>query len=124
MRFFGTEIAGELQRIGEARDADGEAGGRDGLVAEAGDEAIVAPATADGAEDDLLALLVGDGEGEFDLEDRAGVVFEAADDGGVDANAVGTVAGSAKSSAIATKLAHTVVEGVLAERVSIRKLRR
>ena len=84
----GREIAGELQRIGEARDADREAGRGDGLAAEARDEAIVAAAATDGAEDDVLALLVGDGEGEFDLEDGAGVVFEAADDRGVEDDAI------------------------------------
>ena len=59
-----------------------------GSAAEAGDEAVVAATATDGAEDDVLALLVLHLEGEFDLEDRAGVVFEAADDGGVDLDAV------------------------------------
>src|SRR5690606_36550430 len=34
------------------------------------------------------------GEGQFDLEDGAGLIFEAADDGRIDPDAVGTVAGS------------------------------
>ena len=58
--------------------------GGDFLAAEATDEAIVAPAPADGAEDDGLAFLVRDLEGELRLEDGAGVVFEAAHDGGID----------------------------------------
>ncbi len=82
------EIAGELEGMGETRDADGKAGRGHRLFAEARDQPVIAPAAADRAEDDFLALFVGDGEGQFDLEDGAGVIFEAADDGGVDLDAV------------------------------------
>ena len=92
-RLGSAEIAGEFQRMSEARHADREAGCGDGLGTEARDEAIISPAAANRAEHNLLALLIGDGEGQFDLEDRAGVVFEAADDGTVNANAIGAVAG-------------------------------
>ncbi len=72
------------KRREQPRHADGEAGRGDRLGAEAGDEAVITPAAADRAEADGTAVLVLDLEGEFGLEDGAGVVFEAADDGGVD----------------------------------------
>src|SRR5438067_1466522 len=56
-------------------------------------EAIVAAAAADRAEAYGTALLVLGVEQEFDLVDGAGVVFEAADDGGVDLDAIFAVAG-------------------------------
>ena len=95
-----AELAEVLQRRHQARDADGEAGGRHRLAREARDQPVIAPAAADRAEDDLFALFVGDVEGQFGFVDRAGVVFEAADDGGVDLDAVGAIAGSSKHSAI------------------------
>src|SRR5690606_1789546 len=82
-----AEIAGELERIGKTRDADGEAGGGHRFTAEAGNEAIIAATAADGAEDHVLAFFVLHLEGQFDLEDRTGVIFEAADDGGVEDDA-------------------------------------
>ena len=63
----------------QARDADGEAGGRHLLAEEALDEAIVAPAAADRAEAHGLAVLVDDGNGDLGFEHGAGVVLEAAD---------------------------------------------
>ena len=48
------------------------------------DEPVVAPAAADRAEADGLALVVLGLERQFNFVDRAGVVFEAADDGGID----------------------------------------
>ena len=51
---------------------------------EAADEAVIAPAAADRAEADGAALFVFHLEGELGLEDGAGVVFEAADDGRID----------------------------------------
>jgi hypothetical protein len=80
------------ERGEQAVDADGDAGGRHLLPGEALDEVVVAPAAGDGAELPRAALLVGDLEGELGLVDRAGVVAEAADDGGVDDDAVGAVA--------------------------------
>ena len=44
------------------------------------DQAVVAAAAADRAEAHGLAVLVRDGEGQLGLEDRAGIVFEAAHD--------------------------------------------
>ena len=70
------------------------------LGAEAAHQPIIAATAADGAEHHVLALFVLHLEGEFDLEDRAGVVFEATDDGGVDADAVGAVAAALKSACI------------------------
>ena len=81
-----AELADRLQRRGEPRHADREAGRRHVLAAEAADQAVIAPSPADRAEDDGLALLVGHLERELRLEDGAGVVFEAADDGGIDPN--------------------------------------
>ena len=77
-----------LQGREKARHADGEAGRRNGLGAEAADEAVIAPAAADRAEADGASVLVLHLEGQLGLVDRAGVVFEAAHDGGVDGDAV------------------------------------
>ncbi len=87
-----AELADGLQRGGEPRHADGEAGRRHVLAAEAADEAVIAPAPADRAEHDGLALLVRHLEGELRFEDGAGVVFEAADDGRIDLNSVRAIA--------------------------------
>ena len=80
----GLRLGLDLAEMGEGglepRYADGEAGRGHRLSAEAGDEAVVAPATRDRAEADRLAIIAADGEGKFDLVDGAGVVFEAADD--------------------------------------------
>ena len=83
-----VELAEVLQRRHQARDADGKAGGRHRLAAEARDQAVIAPAAADRAEAHDLAVLVGDLGEQFGLVDGAGVVFEAAHDGGVDPDAV------------------------------------
>ena len=74
----------QLQAIEQARHADGDAGGRHLLAGEALDQAVIAPAADDGAEADRLAALVGDGRGQLGLEHRAGVIFKATDDGGID----------------------------------------
>ena len=83
-----SELAERGERRLQARHADGEAGRRHRLAAEARDEPVIAPAAADRAEAHRAAFLVLDFEGQFNFVDRAGVVFEAADDGGVDANAI------------------------------------
>src|SRR5208337_5536797 len=79
------------ERREQARHADREAGRRHGLLAEAGDEAIVAPSAADRAEPHRAARFVLDLEGQLRLEDGPGVIFEAADDGRVDANSINEV---------------------------------
>ncbi len=85
---FCVELADERERRLQPRHADGEAGRRHRLAHEARDEAVVAPAAADRAEAHRAAFVVLGFEGEFNLEDRAGVILEAADDGGIDANAI------------------------------------
>jgi hypothetical protein len=80
-----------VQRGEQPVDPDGDAGGGDRLPREALDEVVVAPPAGDRAELARAALLVGDLEGQFGLEDGAGVVAEAPDDGGVDDDAVGAV---------------------------------
>jgi hypothetical protein len=77
-----------------------KAGRRHRLAHEARDQAIVTATAADRAELDFLALLVGDVEQEFSFEDRAGVIFEAADDGGVDLTRSGTITGLSQYRAI------------------------
>ena len=86
------EVAGEAQGMGQTRDADGKAGRGHWLRAKARYEAIVPPPTANRAEDDLLPALVGDGEGQLNLEYGAGVIFEPAHDRGVNADAAIVVA--------------------------------
>ena len=95
---LGVELAERGQRRLQPRHADGEAGRRHRLAAEARHEAVITPAAADRAEAHRAAFLVLGLEGQFNFEDRAGVIFEAADDGGVDANSVLSVAGRVRSS--------------------------
>ena len=83
-RGFRIELAEMLERGHEPRHADGESGGRHRLAAEARHEAVIAPAARDRAEADGLAVVAFDFEGEIGFVDGAGVIFEAADDGGVD----------------------------------------
>src|SRR5690606_10330532 len=71
---------------------DGNPGRGDRLAGETLDEVVIAPAASDGTELPGTALFVEDLEGQFGLEDGAGIVAEAADDGGVDDDAVGAVA--------------------------------
>ena len=65
------------------------------LPEEALDQTVVAPAAADRAEAHGLAVLVFDRKGQFGLEHGAGVVFEAAHDRGVDADAIFAIAAGA-----------------------------
>src|SRR6185503_10871176 len=53
---------------------------------EAPDQPVIAPAARDRAEAHRLAVFAFYGEGQFNFEDRSGVVFEAADDGRIDNN--------------------------------------
>ncbi len=69
----------------QPRDPDRKAGRGNRLLAEARDEAVIAPAAADRAEADRPAVVVLDLEGELRLEDGAGVIFEPAYYGRVDA---------------------------------------
>ena len=84
----GLELADQRQRRLQPRHADREPGRRHRLAAEARHQPIIAPAAADRAEAHRAALFVVGLEQQFDLVDRAGVVFEAADDGGIDPDAI------------------------------------
>ena len=83
-----AELAERGERRLQARDADGEAGRRHRLAHEARHETVVAPAAADRAETHRAAFVVLDLEGEFNFVDGTGVIFEPADDGLIDANAL------------------------------------
>ena len=85
-RGFRLELAEMLERGHEPRHADGESGGRHRLAAKARDESVIASAAADRTEADRIALVFGL-KGQIGFVDRAGVIFEAADDGGVDDDA-------------------------------------
>ena len=65
----------------QPRHADGKAGRRHRLAAEARHQAIITPAAADRAEAHGAAFFVFGLKQQFHLVDRAGVVFEATDDG-------------------------------------------
>src|SRR6185312_4074408 len=62
------------------------------LTAEAADEAVIAAAAADRAETHGATVIVFDLEGQLRLEHSAGVIFEAADDGRIDPDAISGVA--------------------------------
>ena len=83
-RRLGVELADHCQRGLQPRHADGEAGRRNGLAAEARHQTVVAPAAADRAEANGAAFLVFGFEQKFYFVDGAGVVLEAADDGGIE----------------------------------------
>src|SRR5690606_20970214 len=91
LRFF-VDLAEMLERGQEPRHADGEPGRRHRLADETGDEPVIAPATRHRSEAHGIALLVLHFEGELGLVNGAGVIFEAADDGGVDADTISAVA--------------------------------
>src|ERR1700733_3563950 len=80
-----------LERGKQARHADGKSRRRHRLAAKARDEAIITPAAADRTEARRTGGAVGR-ESQFNLEDWAGVIFEAADDGGVNKNLISVVA--------------------------------
>ncbi len=68
----------------QPRHADRKTGRRNRFAAKARDEPVIAAAAADRAEPHGMTEFVFHREGQFGLEDGAGVIFEAADDGGVD----------------------------------------
>src|SRR5262249_6623010 len=75
------ELAEERQRRLQRRHPDGKTRRRHRLAAEARDEAVVTAAAADRAEAHRAAFFILGVEQQFDLEDRAGVILEAADHG-------------------------------------------
>ena len=81
-----VELAEVLQRCHQPRDADGKSSRRHRFATEARDQPVIAPAAADRAEAHDLAILVGDFGKKLGLVDRPGVVFETANDGGIDAD--------------------------------------
>src|SRR5262245_35070968 len=82
-----------LQRRHQARHADGESRRRHRLTAEARNQSVVASAAANRTETNGLAVLALEGKRQLNLVDRAGVVFEAADDGGINLNLTLEIAG-------------------------------
>src|SRR5215471_5828118 len=87
------ELAEQRQRRLQPRYADREAGCRHDLAAETRDKTVIAPAAADGAEHDRLPLLVRYLREKLRLEDRTGVIFEAADDGRINVDLIRTITG-------------------------------
>ena len=85
---FSPSLPSAVERRLQPRDADGEAGRRHRLAAEARHQPVITPAAADRAEAHRAAFLVFGFDQQFNFVDRAGVVLEAADDGGIDANTI------------------------------------
>ena len=75
------ELAEHGQRGLQPRHADRKPGRRHRLAAKPRHQPIIAPAAANRAEADRAAFFVFCLKQQFDLENRAGVVFEAADNG-------------------------------------------
>ena len=88
------------QRRVKAGDADREPCRGHGLRPEARDEAIVASAAADRTEANCLSALIRGREGQVRFQDRAGVIFEPANDGCIEADAVLAVARLSRTSSI------------------------
>src|SRR5262249_60757554 len=88
----GGVLAVTLEAGGRAEHADRASGGRALLAGEALDEAVIAPAAHHRSDADRLPALVFDRREELSLEHGASVIFEAAHDGGVDADASVVVA--------------------------------
>ena len=89
-----------------------------GSAAEARDEPVIAPAAADRAEAHRPAIVVLDLEGQLGLEDRAGVIFEPAHHGGVDADAIGTVARASNKALDLSKLFEAFIADALRGRIA------
>src|SRR5665647_621911 len=106
---FAVELAERGQRRLQTRDADREAGGRHRLAAEARNKPVITPAATDRTETNGAAFVVLYLEGEFDLVDRAGVIFETADDGGVDYNSSIIVTRSSKNISDLGKLSYCLL---------------
>ena len=85
---FLAELAEHRERGLQPRDADGETGRRYRLAHEARHQPVVAPAAADRAESDGTAFVVFGFDQQFNFVDRAGVVFESADDGRIDKDTI------------------------------------
>src|SRR5690348_2991100 len=87
-----VELAQHRERRLQARHADGEAGRRHRLAAEARHESIIPSAATDRAEAHGAALLVLGLEQKLNLEHGARVIFETSDDGGIDLDPVFAIA--------------------------------
>ena len=82
----GVELAEHGQRGLQPRHADRETRSPAPVRPKPRHQPIITPAAADRAEAHRAAFFVFRLEQQFDLEDRAGVVFETADDGGINCN--------------------------------------
>src|SRR5258705_5327885 len=88
----GVELAEHRQRGLQPRYADRKTGRRHRLAAKARHQPVVTPAAADRAEAHGPAFFVFGVEQQFYFVDRAGVIFEPAHDGGIDADPIFGVA--------------------------------
>ena len=82
------ELAESLEAEEQSRDADGDAGGRHFLAGEALDQSVIASAETDRAKPDRLPALVLHRRQQLRLEHWAGVILEAAHDGGIDTDSL------------------------------------
>ncbi len=97
------------QRREQAGDADREARRRHRLGAEACDQSVVAPAAADRTEANRPPLVVLGFEGQLGLENRAGVIFEAAHHGRIEDDAVLAIADGARQRGDLAQLGHPLL---------------
>ena len=91
---FVVELAQMHQRGGKPRHADGKSGGGHRLAAKARDKPVISSAAADRAEAYGKPSSSFGRERQLNLENGAGVIFEAAHDGRIDCDAVDRIAPS------------------------------
>src|SRR5665213_1376378 len=89
---FAAELAERGERGLQARYADGKSGRRHRLAAKARHQTIVTSAAADRTKADWPAFVVLGFDQQFNFENRAGVIFETADDGVIDLDPVSVTA--------------------------------
>ena len=102
-----AELAQHGERREQTRYADRKARRRHRLAPETGDQAVIPPATRHRAETHRSAVIALHFECEFSLENGAGVIFEATDDGRVNHHASVIISASGNKRAYIGQFGYT-----------------